>query len=105
MTGILTKDLLCVRGCQTETTGIIVVVPTTAVVAAVSITFFVASVLMLVDVATTATAGLLELFDGGVGGGGFFDLLTVGVTVLLRLFEGTEELRPRLPLGSSVAVC
>lgn len=74
VTGVLTKGLLCVRGCQTDATGVVVAVPVITDVAAVSVTFLGASTLAtLVDVATAAIGGLLELLDDGGGAGGFFD--------------------------------
>lgn len=106
MTGALTKDLLCVRGCQTEATGVAVVdvvVVTAAVATAVSVTFLgVSTTAETLVVVGTTTGGEAEPLGGC---GGFLDFCTVAVTLaLFRLFEGTEELRPRFSLGSSVAV-
>jgi hypothetical protein len=75
VTGALTKDLLCVRGCQTEATGVAavdVVVVTVTVAAAVSVIFLGASttVATLVVVVGTITGGVAELLGGCVGGGG-----------------------------------
>jgi hypothetical protein len=114
VTGVLTNDLLCVRGCQTEATGVATVVDVVVTVAVgfvVAATVSVASFLgvstavkTLVVVGTT-TGGVTEPLTDCGGGGGFLDLWTVGVTLaLFRLFEGTEELRPRFSFCSSVVV-
>jgi hypothetical protein len=58
----------------------------------------------LVVVGTT-TGGVTEPLTDCGGGGGFLDLWTVAVTLaLFRLFEGTEELRPRFSFCSSVVI-
>ena len=113
MTGVLTNDLLCVRGCQTEATGVVTVVDVVVTVAVGFVVAATVSVVTFLGVSTAVkTLVVVETTTGGVtvpltvcGGGGCLDLWTVGVTLaLFRLFEGTEELRPRFSFCSSVVV-